>query len=348
MQAFGVGPRPLEVRVVTDRDEASRPRLYAACTALANLADSNGEVAHIYKPAPGGFDEIMSVAARIKEGPEVVQPLQPADIDMSTPIIAFAATDIGRRRDHNEDAYLLDDDLRLYVVADGMGGANGGEVASEMAVQGVQEALQAAPAAAPFKGADPTTHPLYSGFAKAVRHANRKVFERGESELPLRGMGTTLTGIAFEAGYAFLAHVGDSRAYRIRGREIEQLSVDHTYVGEMIRAGAIDPDDADLVPWRHVLARAVGVEKSVQVDMQAVKTQPGDFFVLCSDGLANVVQLEEIRDAVLDTFLRGAPDRLVRMANDRGGPDNITVVVLCVNEEEANDDDGASRTQSAG
>lgn len=301
------------------------------------------------RTSAGGYAELVAVVARIKEGAPVVQPLQLVEDDMTGPIIAFAATDRGRRRTQNEDAYLLDEALQLYVVADGMGGARGGEVASQMAVVGVRDALLDAKLAAraQSKSSDPKAHPLYRALGDAVRAANRKVFDKGEADPRLHGMGTTLTGVSFAAGYAYLAHVGDSRAYRIRGRQIEQLSVDHTYVEEMIRAGAMRPEDAKHVPWRHVLARAVGVEKDVQVDVQAVKTQPGDFFVLCSDGLANVVSEAEIRDAVLDTFLRGAPDRLVRLANDRGGPDNITVVVCCVNDEEANDSGDGARSKSA-
>ena len=310
---------------------------------VADYVQWQAAMGSAFKSKPSPFEQVMAVAARIGEGERVASSLQPIDIDMTTPIIAFAATDVGRHRDHNEDAYLMHEGLQLYVVADGMGGAAGGEVASQMAVDGVREALEVAGAEEHFEAEvdDPSLHPLYSLLPSAVRHANRKVFERGSAEPALHGMGTTLSGIAFSSDHAFLAHVGDSRAYRIRGREIEQISVDHTYVEEMIRAGALSPAEAPYVPWRHVLARAVGVDRNVQVDVRAVKTQPGDFFVICSDGLANVVSTEEIRDAVLDSYLRGAPDRLVRLANERGGPDNITVVVACVNDTEANDGDEA-------
>lgn len=291
---------------------------------------------------------LLTFATRLEEGPEVVQSLQPTEDDMTGPIIAFAATDRGRRRSHNEDAFLLDDALKLYVVADGMGGARGGEVASQMAVTGLREALlETEGGPSPEAVKDPREHPLYQRLPGAVQAANRAIWARSEQDPRLTGMGTTLTGVSFAAGFAFLVHVGDSRAYRVRGKHIEQLSVDHTYIGELVRNGTIRPDEAEHMPWRHVLARAVGVEERVDVDAWAVPTQPGDLFVLCSDGLANVVSEGEIRDAVLDTFLRGAPDRLVRLANARGGPDNITVVVACVNDEEANDDSSRDARKTA-
>lgn len=260
---------------------------------------------------------------------------------MTESIVAFAATDRGRRRDHNEDAYLLDDGLRLYVVADGMGGARGGEVASQMAVQGMREALVDITNEIPTLSESTVAeaHPLYDSLPRAVRHANRAIHARAESDPRLHGMGTTLTGVGFDEGHAFLVHVGDSRAYRVRGRNIQQLSDDHTYVGELIRAGTVRPEDASSIPWRHVLMRAVGVERDVDVDVRAVSARPGDLFVLCSDGLANVVGEDEIRDAMIEGPLSSAPDRLVDLANSRGGPDNITVVVVQIAEVEANDDE---------
>jgi serine/threonine protein phosphatase PrpC len=298
----------------------------------------------LYRGPPGGsLAHALAVAARIKEGPAPVAPLEQTEHhDMTGPIIAFAATDRGLRRSHNEDAFLMDEGLGLYVVADGMGGARGGEVASQMAVRCMRDALMAELNAA--QGAKDEVQPLYQGVAEAVAQANLAIFRRADREPNLLGMGTTLTGLAFTTGHAILAHVGDSRAYRIRGRTIEQVSEDHTYAQELVRAGSVRPEDTHSLPFRHVLSRAVGVEPSVRADLRVLPTQPGDLFVLCSDGLANVVSEDEIRDAVLDTFLRGAPDRLVRLANQRGGPDNITVLVMCVNDQGANDHgDGQAR-----
>ena len=281
----------------------------------------------------------LGVAARIQEGKRPVEPLHRTEQAVQGPIIAFAATDRGLRRNHNEDAYLMDAGLGLYVLADGMGGARGGEVASQMAVRCMRDALSARVAAtpAPPEGGPPQAHPLYRGVADAVAQANLAIYRRADREPALLGMGTTLTGLAFGAGYAFMAHVGDSRAYRLRGPQIEQVSEDHTYAQEMVRSGAVRPEDTHSLPFRHVLSRAVGVEPEVRVDVRALAARPGDVFLLCSDGLANVVSEGEIRDALLDTYLHTAPDRLIRLANQRGGPDNITVLVACVNGEGAND-----------
>lgn len=288
-----------------------------------------------------GFSQLMDVAARMREGNPAPQQLALVNPPMNQPILAFGATDVGRRRRNNEDAYLIDERLGAYLVADGMGGANGGEVASQMAVCGVQEALLAREAGlhAAENSRNAAEHPLCEILPLAVRQANRKIHARAEVEPGLHGMGTTLTGLIFDRDLVFLAHVGDSRAYRIRGERIEQISSDHTYVNEMIKAGAMDPAKAESVPWKHVLMRAVGVERDVKVDMRAFGTRPGDIFVLCSDGLANVVSTEEIRSTVLAGILQGAPDRLVKLANTRGGPDNITTVVMCVNERQANDEE---------
>ncbi len=291
----------------------------------------------------------MGVAARMREGTQGARQLALVEPTMQQPILAFGATDIGRRRRNNEDAYLLDDRLGAYLVADGMGGANGGEIASQMAVCGVQEALLARESGmhANKDCVDAAEHPLCEILPLAVRQANRKIHARAEVEPGLRGMGTTFTGLIFDRGFVFLAHVGDSRAYRIRGARIEQISEDHTYVNEMVKAGAVHPDKAESVAWKHVLMRAVGVERDVKVDVRAFTTRPGDLFVLCSDGLANVVSTEEIGHTVLEGFLNGAPDRLVRLANARGGPDNITTVVMSVSECQANDDDSVMHQRTA-
>ena len=239
--------------------------------------------------ARGSMNRVMAVAARIKEGVSPPPPLVGIEDDeMTGPIIAFAATDRGLRRENNEDAYLIDAGLGLYVVADGMGGARGGEVASQMAVRCMRDALQAEVERCGDVSADTQAeaHPLYRGVARAVAHANASIYRRADHEPNLMGMGTTLTGLAFAAGQAFLAHVGDSRAYRIRGRTIEQVSDDHTYAQELVRAGSLGPEEARHLPYRHVLSRAVGVEPDVNVDVRAMRTRPGDVFVLCSDGLA--------------------------------------------------------------
>lgn len=245
------------------------------------------------------------------------------------PILSFALTDTGVHRTANQDAYLLDDDLGVYLVADGMGGHAGGEVAAAMAVESVHDELvehkEVLETETPAE-----QHPVLDVFAGAINFANERIRRRANDDRSLYGMGTTLTGVTFAAGHAFVAHVGDSRCYQIRDGVITQLSKDHTLVEEMVRAGVLSREESATSPMRHILSRSVGIEQNVAVDLMAVPTKPGDIFILCSDGLANVVKPSEILDMVLGNFLRDVPRKLVALANQRGGPDNITVVVLAV------------------
>ncbi len=252
-------------------------------------------------------------------------------------ILSFGLTDVGMRRDHNEDSYLVDDDSLLYVVADGMGGHLGGEMASEMAVSTIQAVVQGDRGqlvnGRPFKGAI-EQHPAFMMLPKAVKQACAAIFHKAQAEPELQGMGTTVTGMAFVDSYAFFGHVGDSRAYLIRDGRIEQLSDDHSLVNEQLKAGLITPEQARLSRFRHIITRSVGFEEDVAVDTMVVPVQEGDVYVLCSDGLANLVSQTEIRDVVFDSFLRDAPRELIALANERGGDDNITVVLAYVNGEE--------------
>jgi protein phosphatase len=147
-------------------------------------------------------------------------------------------------------------------------------------------------------------------------------------------MGTTVTGVAFVDAFAFFGHVGDSRAYLIRDGRIEQLSDDHSLVNEQLKAGLITPEQARMSRFRHIITRSVGFEEDVAVDTMVVPIQEGDLYVLCSDGLANLVSQTEIRDVIYDNFLRDGPRELIALANERGGDDNITVVLAYVNGEE--------------
>jgi protein phosphatase len=235
-------------------------------------------------------------------------------------ILAFALTDTGVHRAFNEDAYLVDDDLGLYLVADGMGGHAGGEVASRIAVESVREVMS--------KGSDTGGDLLADG----VRRASEAIYRRAHEEDDLRGLGTTLTAVAFCRSHVHLAHVGDSRCYLIRDRIIRQVSEDHTVVLEMMRAGILTPEQVEKSPIRNHLSRSVGCDPEVTVDRATVPIRAGDVFVLCSDGL--VLSEIEIRNVILENFLRDAPRILVDLANDRGGPDNITVVVLSVNGDD--------------
>ena len=252
-------------------------------------------------------------------------------------ILSFGLTDVGMRRDHNEDSYLVDDDQQLYVVADGMGGHLGGEMASMLAVTTIQETIrddrsQVVNGRA-YKGPI-EQHPALMMLPKAVKRACAAIYRKAQEVPELQGMGTTVTGVAFIDDYAFFGHVGDSRAYLIRDGRIEQLSEDHSLVNEQLKAGLITPEQARMSRFKHIITRSVGFEEDVAVDTMVVPTQEGDLYVLCSDGLANLVSNEEIRDVVQTNFLRDGPRDLVSLANERGGDDNVTVVVLYVNGEE--------------
>jgi protein phosphatase len=252
-------------------------------------------------------------------------------------ILSFGLTDVGMRRDHNEDNFLVDDDAHLYVVADGMGGHLGGEMASMLAVSTIQESvLDQRREVANGRGftGPIEQHPALMMLPKAVKRACAAIYRKSQEVTELQGMGTTVTGVAFLDGFAFFGHVGDSRAYLIRDGRIDQLSEDHSLVNEQLKAGLITPEQARLSRFKHIITRSVGFEEDVAVDTMVVQAQEGDLYVLCSDGLANLVSNQEILEVVQASFLRDAPRALIGTANDRGGDDNVTVIVLYVNGEE--------------
>jgi protein phosphatase len=228
-------------------------------------------------------------------------------------VLAGVATDIGQVRDGNEDAYLVDPPL--YAVADGMGGAKGGEVASQLALETVEEL---------FRAGDGT-------LTTQLEEANRVVFERAAGDQRLRGMGTTLTAALIAGGAAHLAHVGDSRAYLSRAGTLRMLTRDHTLVSQMVAEGEISQAEAEVHPHRNVLTRVIGTEPDVEIDVDDVGLLEGDRLLLCSDGLTNMLTQDQIR-AILESggSPQEAADRLVRAANRAGGLDNITVLVLDV------------------
>jgi serine/threonine protein phosphatase PrpC len=227
-------------------------------------------------------------------------------------IVAGVATDTGRVRDHNEDAYILEPPL--YAIADGMGGANAGEVASQLALETIGD----------------MQHTGETTLDDEVREANRVVFARAGEDTKFAGMGTTVTAALASAEALHLVHVGDSRAYLLRAGSLRQLTHDHTLVDRMVQAGEISRDEADVHPHRNVLIRALGTEPKVDVEALDVGLLEGDQVLICSDGLTDMVTEGQIT-AILD-IARGTPqdaaDRLVRAANRAGGIDNITAIVL--------------------
>jgi serine/threonine protein phosphatase PrpC len=246
-------------------------------------------------------------------------------------IRGWGATDVGLRRDHNEDRYLCNDRLMLYAVADGMGGHQGGERASRMAVEILEAQLTRALDVVAAPGDEPRV-PVSpeQALRAAIGQADRSIYEDAAADPEVAGMGTTLTAIYFAEGRAFLGHVGDSRAYLYRDGRARQLTEDHSWIQDQVRAGLLTPSEAKESRFRNIITRSVGFEPSVNPDMQDLLPQAGDCFLLCSDGLSNHVSVEEIGQILTMDFYRDAPRALITMANDRGGDDNITCVCIHV------------------
>ena len=222
-------------------------------------------------------------------------------------------TDTGRRRRHNEDAFVSEPPL--FAVADGMGGAQAGELASSLAAAALTE-LQEHPG-----GGEERVDEL-------IQQANRRVYERQSQDASASGMGTTMTVALVGDDRVVIGHVGDSRAYLIRNGKLEQLTEDHSLVAELVRSGKLSPEEAEAHPQRSVITRALGTDPDVDVDTFSIETRPGDLFLICSDGLTSMVDDETILSEVARNRdnLQGAAKALVRAANKGGGEDNITVV----------------------
>jgi protein phosphatase len=228
-----------------------------------------------------------------------------------------AVTDPGRRRRHNEDAYVLEPPL--FAVADGMGGAQAGEIASRIAASVLRDS------------GDPQGE---DAVVALIEEANRRVYEAAATDDARSGMGTTMTAALVEDDSVRIGHVGDSRAYRIRDGRLEQLTEDHSLVGELVRSGRLSPEEADVHPQRSVITRVLGTDPEVDVDTFSVETRPGDIFMLCSDGLTSMVDDRTILDIVERnrSNLDRAARALVEAANRGGGEDNITVVAFEIGE----------------
>lgn len=238
-------------------------------------------------------------------------------------LIPYALSDVGRKREHNEDSYLVRDEVGLFAVADGMGGHQAGEQASRMALDTLSHELN--PPATSAERDDVLAH-----LRDATAAAGAAIFDAAQADPDLQGMGTTMTALWFHGGRVYLAHVGDSRAYLFRDGRTQQLSDDHSWVSEQVRAGMMTEEEAKESKFRHIITRSVGFEREVMVDGAAIPIQAGDCYLLCSDGLSNYVDAEEIGRILTSRFYRDVPRLLVELANDRGGDDNITVVLVHV------------------
>jgi len=240
---------------------------------------------------------------------------------------AWGVTDVGRKRDHNEDSYLVNPPLGLYAVADGMGGHQGGERASRMALEVLQEEIDSAQQAGNLadKGNNGQVGRVIE---RAAQRAGELIFQAAQGSPELHGMGTTLTAMLVHRARAYVAHVGDSRCYLYRDGRCLQLTEDHSWVNEQVRAGLLTPEDARESKFKHIITRSVGFERNVTVDGVTLAIEPGDCFLLCSDGLSNLVDGDELARMLSAHFYRKVPALLVELANERGGDDNCTVVLL--------------------
>jgi PPM family protein phosphatase len=242
-----------------------------------------------------------------------------------------AVTDPGRTRRHNEDAYVIEPPL--FAIADGMGGAQAGEVASRLATAALREA-----------GANGGGE---QHIADLIQEANRRVYDRSSSDPNTSGMGTTITVALVEDDNVAFGHVGDSRAYLIRDAQMEQLTEDHSLVNELLKTGKLSREEAETHPQRSVITRALGTDPDVDVDTFSVRAENGDLFLLCSDGLTDMVSEESILDVVERNRddIDGALRALVKAANRGGGQDNITVVAFEI-ADGALASDGDTREQA--
>ena len=251
-------------------------------------------------------------------------------------VVAAGVTDVGRKRDHNEDSFLIDEDLKLFVVADGMGGHAGGGTASRIAVETIDRELRQVrtsqgsvlEARTPLQDS-----PVPEAIRAAVERACIAIYSKAQEDPRLAGMGTTVISLLMKEDQAFFAHVGDSRAYLIRGDLIQQISEDHSLVNEQIKAGMITPEEAKHSRYKNIITRSVGFEEEVQVDVKGLLSEPVDVFVLCSDGMANMMEDAEILHIVRHHPLTEVPRTLVDLANERGGDDNITVIAVQIQAE---------------
>ncbi|MGA7613993.1 MAG: Stp1/IreP family PP2C-type Ser/Thr phosphatase [Thermoanaerobaculia bacterium] len=246
-------------------------------------------------------------------------------------IKAFGLTDVGRQRQHNEDAFLIDTEANLYLVADGMGGHAAGEIASRIAVDTIAEFID-------HTEEDDGTWPhAYDEHYKrstnrltaALKMANTRVLDAMRKDSRLRGMGTTVVASLIEGDVISVAHVGDSRAYLVRGGQLRRITNDHSWVFEQVQAGMMTETEAERHPLRNVITRALGGALTVVPDASEITCEAGDSYLLCSDGLTGMVPEESIFRIVTESEdVEEACRTLVATANERGGYDNVTAILI--------------------
>ena len=247
-----------------------------------------------------------------------------------------AATDVGLVREGNEDSFLVDHDLGLFIVADGMGGHRAGEKASSMSVEVVRDSLLEHRTALDEQGAiegEPSEDsPAVGALREAMKRANRTVYQASSDHPELQGMGTTVTSVLIMGQQAFIGHVGDSRAYLLRQNQLYQVTMDHSLVAEQVRLGLMTEAQARVSQYRNIITRSIGVDAEVEVDLYYVALEQGDLLLLCSDGLNGMVTDDEIADVLRSHFVEQCPKMLIELACAHGGEDNITALCVSVDQ----------------
>jgi protein phosphatase len=252
-------------------------------------------------------------------------------------IASGGVTDVGRVRGNNEDSYKIVEPLNLYVLSDGMGGEAHGEIASAMAVETVVKHclnVETDPAAPAIGALQPNWSARTKRLSTAVHLANRNIFKSATENPDQHGMGATLTAVWIDGAKLSIAHVGDSRAYLLRGGSLLQLTRDHSLVAEQVRRGILTAAEAEESDMQSVLLRALGAQAEIEVDAEEHTLFPRDVLLLCSDGLTRMVTEPEIAGTLqAETDPARAAEKLIALANERGGPDNITVVIARVEKD---------------
>ena len=250
------------------------------------------------------------------------QPKSKAEENLPAGILSAFRTDVGKVRANNQDAPIVSEKLRLYGVADGMGGHKGGEVASTSARDDLLRELE---------GKTPSVATL-SG---AIEEVNRQIYHQQEHDDALTGMGTTLSVFWMSDNFVYIGHVGDSRVYLLRDGEFKQMTLDHSLVEQLVREGVLTEEEAQNHPMRNIITRAIGTDESVEVDVVVEERRKGDLWLACSDGLHGLVDDRQMRDALRQYAPEKAADVLLKAALDAGGRDNVTLVIVHDGEEPA-------------
>ena len=250
------------------------------------------------------------------------QPKSKAEENLPAGILCAFRTDVGKVRANNQDAPIVSEKLRLYGVADGMGGHKGGEVASTSARDDLLREL------------DGKT-PSVAALSGAIEEVNRQIYHQQEHDDALTGMGTTLSVLWMSDNFVYIGHVGDSRVYLLRDGEFKQMTLDHSLVEQLVREGVLTEEEAQNHPMRNIITRAIGTDESVEVDVVVEERRKGDLWLACSDGLHGLVDDRQMRDALRQYAPEKAADVLLKAALAAGGRDNVTLVIVHDGEEPA-------------